>query len=238
LRSSLHDRPGRGPRTAGPLAILAAGLILALPFGCDRAGDQSPSRPRILPLRETFDWLRGQYQAGAYGALRLNIVPEQREPLIDLLLTVDRLMAANAAAQTVAARRFPSLDVRRYDLAPIREHLDLFAARVEWIGERTQGDTAEVTVQIARRLPLERLRFVRREGAWMYVPGPGDPQALAALAELTRTLQRLTTFISSAPLTSEGAADEFRLRLEPRLAELRTLGRSAASAPQADSRPA
>ena len=93
-------------RAAGTPILLATGcsLVWLSPSGCERS--EAPSDQPILSsvdgptsLRSTFDCLREWYVRGSYSVMRPYIDPTCRDDVIDLLIVVDELLAANAGAR-------------------------------------------------------------------------------------------------------------------------------------------
>ena len=174
-------------------------------------------------IRETYDCLRAWHSRGAYGAMRPYLEPETAEGLIDLLVAMDDLMAANAGAQAAIHRACPGMDPSRYDLSYLDQYMTFFSKNVEYIRERDKGDRAEVIVQVGGRMPLEELEFRRyREGRgpswWVYVPGSDMAQITPLIREVAAALKQITIVLSaSKQATPEQVGDEFEIRIRQRI---------------------
>ena len=74
-------------------------FVMAATIGC-RHGSGEGGGPSETPpdtVQATFQAMRDWYAQGAYARLRPHIDPAQRDNLIDLLVALDELLAANEA---------------------------------------------------------------------------------------------------------------------------------------------
>ncbi|HSW44086.1 MAG TPA: hypothetical protein VLM89_00775 [Phycisphaerae bacterium] len=203
-------------------------LLLAAVAGC-RDGEtvfqpvaDSCLKPPVT-VRQTYDCLRAWHGRGAYGAMRPYIDPSAVDSLIDLLVAVDELMAANASALSTVARACPGMDDSRLDLSYLERYMDLFSRDVEFIREQQKGDQATMTIQVADRLPLIELRFrraavARNDFRWVYTPGRAVPELTNLLRDITGGLNQFALVLSHAEgMTPESVQREFDLRVMTRL---------------------
>lgn len=160
-------------------------------------------------------------------AVAPHLDPAGRDGIIDLLVAVDELMFANAAALEAVKRASPGIDVSPYDLSFVQDNLELFSRDVDLVDIRENAEQAEVTVQISGRLPLVRLRFERHEGVWQYLPGPENPEIVRAIRELAKTVQQIEAVVSRSSLTARQIDREYKLRLGRRLKRLAALADTA-----------
>lgn len=204
------------PRLQGPLSA-ARFISLSLPLlsvlGCDRAGTGN----NAATVQETFETIRKCRQARSYAAMRPLLHPSGRDSAIDLLVAVDEMILADAAAAAAAKRASPDAGVPAQLAAQIENRLELFSRDVEFISADERGDVATVTAKIGNRLPLQQLHFTRNEGSWQYLPGETPAGLVAAVRQLTRALNQIELVLSTRQMSPQQVREEYRLRLVPRL---------------------
>jgi len=207
-----------------PIQLAAACILAWLSLsGCERGA--TSSEPPVsscvdepTSLHETFDCLREWYARGSYTAMRPYIDPTCRDDVIDLLIAVDELLAANAGALGAIREACPRIDLTLFDMSALQnEYLDLFSRDVRVIRLAESDGRGTVTVQIGPRLPLAHLRFQQRQGRWIYVPGETAPELVGRLRGIARAWDRLTLVVSARPHSAEEIMHEYRLRIQPKL---------------------
>ena len=209
-------------RTPIPLAAACTLAWLSL-SGCERddAASTQPVSPSVTEptsLRDTFDCLREWYARGSYKTMRAYIEPTCRDDVIDLLIVVDELLAANAGARQVIQEACPQIDLTLFDMSALQnEYLDLFSRDAQVIRLDESDGQGTVTVQIGNRLPLAHLRVRKRQGRWIYVPGETSPELVGRLRDIARAWDRLTLVVSARPHSPEEIMHEYRLRIQPKL---------------------
>ena len=206
------------------LAAYAGWLLLS--GACDRQATSpraasSASVAAPAGLVETYEQLRGDHARGAYQSMRPYIDPQHREDVIDLLVAVDELLAANTGAQEAIRRACPTVAAERFDLSMVADNLELFSRDARLIRAEEQGDRGTVTVQIADRVPLVHLRFERRQGRWIYLPGQWDAPIIPTVREVAGALNRIAVVVSSGPRAPEDIESEYRFRIGPKLRQVR-----------------
>ncbi len=205
--------------------VLASSLIF-LPVGCRRESNHEQagsSGASSLSVAETFAELRVLHERRAYGGIRAYMPADQGEPVIDLLMAVDRLLAGNEAALAAIRKACPSFPVERFDLSPITDRLGLFSRNLRLIEVKENGTQATVTVQNGERLPLEYLEFVRQADRWLYQPGPPGPRIVPHLSQMTDALNRLARSVAERPMSREEIENEYLLNVRPLLRRIREL---------------
>ncbi len=220
------------------IAVAAAG-----PLGCREPGDQAPFTETCpgppKDVRQTFDCLRAWHERGSYAAMRPYLDPDTSEDLVDLLVAMDELTAANAGAQAAIRRTCPETDPARYDLSYLQQYLAFFSKDVEYVREKDKGNEAVVFVQIGGRMPLQELQFRRhREGRspsrWVYVPGGQVGQLAPLIRDVAGALSQIALVLSSSKnVTPELVRSEFEVRIRQRILKKAGLvtSRPASSAP-------
>jgi len=138
--------------------------------------------------------------------------------VIDLLMVVDELLAANAGARQAIREACPQIDLAPFDMSALQnEYLDLFSRDVQVVRLDESDDQGTATVQLGSRLPLAHLHFQKQQGRWIYVPGETTPELVGRLREIARAWDRLTLVVSQRSHTPEEIMHEYRLRIQPKL---------------------
>ncbi|MBW7905015.1 MAG: hypothetical protein LC135_06805 [Phycisphaerae bacterium] len=207
-----------------PVVSLAVSMAAAL-SGC--GGGQpplaSPAAAGGLSPRQVLERLVELRQRADYRAMEALIVTARRHETIRTLAAVDDFLAADRDLGSYVRRHVSigaSLAIESADWAA---NLEIFSRYVEFRGETVEGDSAEVTFQVDRRLPLKVARLRRVEGVWQYDPGPGyQPELPAAFHKLARGLRQVLDDLRSGRLSAEECAarperlvEEVKLRLTP-----------------------
>lgn len=206
--------------------LLACCLLATV--GCERRkADPSAAAADLSSPRAVYDRLREWHAGHSYMSMMPWIHPAARDDLIEVLVAVDELMLANTSAQVAIAQSCPSIDPRPFDMSAISNFLDLFSRDAEFVGEKIEGETAVVTIQVARRLPLKHLRFERDQGRWVYHPGPLPDGLAASIRLLAKGLDRFATAIAAGTCSPDKVDSEFRYRVVARLDALRKLAAPA-----------
>ncbi len=186
----------------------------------------SPSAPPQRPgVREAVERLRQLHAQRRYEAMADHIVGGRAAAVVQTLVAMDRLLDANRALRARVAERIGPDIAAMIDLSYLGEHLELFSPQIRIVSEHIRGDEATVVFQVGQRVPLERARFVWRDGAWKYDPGPGyDPRLPKAFLEMARGLEKLADDVRSGRLDADRVrrdpqvlVDAMQRRLEPGL---------------------
>ncbi len=217
--------PSRAHHLRVQVLVLVSSMVF-LPAGCRRESDHGQAGSSGVPslsVAETFEQLRVLHEQRAYGGMRAYMPADQGEPVIDLLMAVDRLLAGNEAALAAIRKACPSFPVERYDLSPISDRLGLFSRNLRLVEVKENGEQATVTVQNGEQLPLQYLEFVRQGDHWLYQPGPPGPRIAPKLSEMTDALNRLARTVVEKPMNQEDIENEYRLNVRPLLRRIREL---------------
>jgi hypothetical protein len=231
------------PPVDGLVWITAAGLAAVGLAGCRDAGTsaESVAKPCVdspVTVHQTFDCLRAWHAAGAYQAMRPYLDPSACEEVLDLLVALDGLLAANAGAQDAVRRACPQADAARLDLSYLEQYMGLFSRGTTFLREIQKDDRTTVITQIGDRLPLEELQFRREHvrgqpGRWVYVPGRSVPGLVQLLREMTRALDQITLVMSDArDVAPEKVMDEYRIRVVAKLRRYANLLADASAGPR------
>jgi len=190
------------------------------------ASGRSPAVPAGPPLslRETYDRLREWHSTCSYEAMGPYIDATSRDEVVDLLVVMDELLAANAAARAAITRACPGIAAAAFDMSHMANALELFSRDVQLIRVDEEGNRGLITVQIARRLPLKYPAFERRAGHWVYVPGPLGRDFVTVIREMTGALNHLALVLLAGPRSDAEIEAEYRRRIGPKLEVLMTAG--------------
>jgi len=205
------------------LVALASFFVSFALCGCDRVNTSSAaplsadcSAPTTV--RETFDCLRQWYVRGSYLAMRPYIDPVFRDDVIDLLIAVDELLAANIGAREAIQKSCPQIDPAMFDMSSLQnEYLDLFSRDVQVVRMEESDGRGTVIVQIGNRMPLTHLIFQQQQERWVYVPGEMTTELAGRLREIAYAWNQLALVVSAKPHLADEVMHEFRLRVQPKL---------------------
>jgi hypothetical protein len=215
----LKARGHRGIRWT--LAALAASLPIsaALLGGCSGSSPAPQATARSSPPktpRDTYDYLRSCYGRRAFGAMEPYVDAERFEEVANLLVAMDELLAANAAAQQAVRAVCPS-SAGVFDLAALGDNLDLFSQGAEYVETEQKGEEAVVRVQIKGQMPLSEIRFLQRDGRWTYLPGESVGGLVPKIRAIAQALNHVRAMVLIGPKTPENIRQEYRLLVAPRL---------------------
>ncbi len=218
IEPGLRRRPCRVGFICG-LAIALCGSV----GGCDRLEPASGGAPvsadaSLDTLRGTFDALRDAYARAAYLRLWPMIEKGSREEVVGVLLALDELLAANAAALDAIESSCAECDPAAFDWgARLENNLGVFSKEVEYVGEQVGGERGAITIQVAGRLPLEQVTFARREGRWVYVPDASSSGLIPVLRDAAHGLDRIALVLRKRSVTPSEVVEEYAIRVSPKL---------------------
>ena len=174
-------------------------------------------------LHDTYDHLRDCCTRRAYWAMRPYIDPAHCEDVLDLLIAVDELLAANAGTQRAIRTACPTFPAERLDLSTLADNLDLFSRTVRFVSQQESGSTGMVRVRIGDRSELSDLPFENRHGYWVYMPGGSPADLLQVIRDMRVALDRITLTLGDQPKSPEQIGNEYRLRIGPKLKRISQL---------------
>jgi len=202
-------------------------LLLAVLFGVTACDESTPgSSPACLTtgeplsLPDTFHQLRACLAERSYRAMEPYIDQAGRDEVIELLIAMDELLAANDAALQATTQACPDMDVQPFDMASVADSLDLFSREVTYVSCEESGDRGAVTANVSGRLPLDRIEFVRKGDYWMYDPGPSQPTVTSTIREIALAMDRIVFVIANRTLSPDEIREEYRLRVAPQVRRL------------------
>ena len=229
--------------------LLNAALILLIPAGCRQesgtvpreataAPSGSPASPAVpspppeasLPsLSEPVapaDVVRRVNQLRRAGRLRemlQYVADDRRSPVLDLVQAVDELLLANRILQDRIKASGGEAIATLFDRSGVANVIDVFSYDVAVLREEVHGDSAAVTIQVGRRLPLSTVRLVRRGNAWLIDPGPPIPGLPDELRKLGKALRRVAQTVEQGPMTTEQIEKEMEFWQTPVLRRIEKL---------------
>lgn len=168
----------------------------------------------LTPI-ETVRRVQEYRASGQLSLLEPYLLAEQRAPIIELLQSMDQLIAAGAALQAAVEKHIGTASAEAFDRSGAADILGAFSKHVEILREEVNGETAKVTIQVAQRVPLESISLVRRDGHWVIreeQPIPGVAEALRGLARIDAALARE---LAKKKMTAAELHQELKLRRAP-----------------------
>lgn len=213
----------------GMLSCVLATVALGCRDDPPAASAQAP-QPRIAASpTDAFFAIREAYEAGQLGRVEPYLLPEHRVVLIDTLMAMRALRAANDRMYAAVERQFGRWTADVLDRSRLLDYFGLFAPEVSFICEEgpdpLDGNRVSVCIQVGDNLPLERIDFVCQAGRWYYDPGTPIPELSAVkmpevLNGLARGLDLVADRLERNELTREQLLSEFRTRLDPLIRKL------------------
>lgn len=145
---------------------------------------------------------------GRIEQLESFLIPQQREPVVELIQSVDRLIAANSVLQLAVTEHLGPASARALDRSNVANLIGVFSRDVEVITEEVSLDRAVVTIQVNRRVPLNEIVMVRDGNRWLIQTDPPIPGVAEDLRHLADALERMARLVSDSPMTLAQARRE------------------------------
>jgi len=204
-RSDLEPPPSSGVPAAGaPQPQVAAGQAALLPA-------------------EVVEQVHEHRISNRLGLIEPHLLPDQRAYVIELIQSIDQLLRANDVLKEAVTEHFGPASAEGFDRSQIVNAIGVFSHDVEVLDEVVEGDRASVTIQVAGRVPLEQVRFVRRDGRWMIQTDPPIPGVADEVRRLAKALVDTAGMLDKRTMTAVELKKELDLReaaIGRRLAEL------------------
>ena len=150
------------------------------------------------------------------------LLEDQKAQVFELLLAVDRFLAADKALRAAVSRSIGQASALGFDRSDVANMVGVFSRNITVVDERLEGERAIVTFQIADRVPLQEVQLVRREGRWMIQTDPPIPGVATHVGEMADVLneaaksladKRMSAAELRAEIDSRQAAVARRLRM-------------------------
>jgi hypothetical protein len=143
------------------------------------------------------------------------VAADRREAVIELVRAVDQLIVENQALQ----RQFQDAGCGAvgslFDRPGVANIAGVFSMDVRVVKEEIIGGSAVVTVQVGRRLPLERVHLELVRDRWVIQPDPPIPGLAEELRNLGTALRRVGQAVSRQKMTTEQIAREMEFWQKP-----------------------
>ena len=178
------------------MGVVGLGLLVAV-GGCGKQ-PSAASQPGESVLA-AYRRMRESCRTGQYRRLEAMIDPNERIGVVDTLMAVDALLRADRRREHLLTERYGEAVAELFSLQWLGNQLGPFSREVQVVSHRDDGETAVVMVQVADRLPLEAVRFTRRQGQWVYLPGPPPTGFVEALDGITAAIEQSTTVLRRDP---------------------------------------
>ncbi len=225
-------------------SLVGVGVVVCVVLsGCSRKGGPQESRAasdvtgvsHVPPTPgATVEYISKLRNEGRYVELRAFIERSQASGVVDFLLAMDELLAANDEVQAAIRDKAPAAPALTWDLGPLKNRQGLLSADVKVIDEQIEGPQAWVTIQVENTVPLEKIPLRRVDGRWVYWPESEVGELPEALRGLSRSLKRIASTIRRESLDEDGIAAEFRLCIQPRLRQIETVAAQLARGPASE----
>ncbi|MBN1491031.1 MAG: hypothetical protein JXA69_14045 [Phycisphaerae bacterium] len=207
------------------LYITIASLLTLVIAGCGRTDSTSrgsaATQPTLTPS-QTIQHMHDLRFARQYGGLLHHIDPSQASPVVDFLLAMDALLAANSEVQTALGRYAPDVPAADFDLSALQHNQGLFSPTINVVTESVEHPVASVTIQIAGRVPLETVPMRRIEDRWVYWPEGEVGTVPRHLHNVARAMRKVARAIEHGATSEEQVREQFRLRISPVLRTLQS----------------
>lgn len=179
--------------------------------------------PTVEPLspigQSPIEVVRALHEArwsGKHSAMQEHLVISQRNAVLDLVRAVDQLIAAENVLQDAVRKTVGEGSALRFhQRMQVANIIGPLSRDVEVVSELVEGTRAQVTFQVAGRVPLEQVKLVQEGGRWRVrtdEPIPGLADALRDLAGVTR---RFAGEIPRGQLDAAKIERELALRQAP-----------------------
>ena len=219
VRKRFFESPVRKRFLLGGATVIVS---LLLSGACNRATEQSPET-KVAPAGKSIssapaspiDTVRACHALRNSGQLRQAaemVVPERRDAVLDLLLSVDRLTIANRELERAVRERIGAATATVFSRPGVANIIGVFSRDVEVLSERIDSDRAEVTIQVDSRVPLQRVSLVRLGGVWLIETDPPVPGLSEEIQNLAAALADVARSVRNRPWTADELASEIKSR--------------------------
>lgn len=179
------------------------------------------NQPNASPV-EVMNLLHQHHLKRDYQAISPWLVAEDREKSLALLRALDLVLDANDALSRTAENRFHGPMTDTWTLAAMRNNIGPFSEKIQLVSQQFKGDSATVTFQAGRNIPLIHAQFVLVEGRWLYRPEPSPPALTTELRELARVLSDVRESVVGGA-SFESYLDSFFYRVLPQMIRVATV---------------
>jgi hypothetical protein len=154
---------------------------------------------------------------GRYAEMLELLTPENREEVRDLVLAVDQLIAAEMTLRRKLVKELGEGSATRFNQRDqVANILGPFSRDIRIVDEKISGDSAEVSLQVAARVPLETVKLVGGDGgAWrVKVDEPIDGLS-GEIRNLAKATDKVAAELERRHLSLEEVEKELNLRQAP-----------------------
>jgi hypothetical protein len=201
-------------------------LVVALVLPACRPPPQQPNPVILEEARrrtptETIHQLVAARDARRYDNVEARVVPDRAAAVVATLRAVDEFATANLALVEYVRNEHGVEAGATLDCSEWINRMDIFSRFIDVVTERIEGETAVVAFMANGQLPLQHARLARRDGVWLYDPGPGyDERLPAAFQRMAADTRSMLEDLKSGSIPREGLtraplklAEELRRRL-------------------------
>ena len=207
----------RGEREPGPRPAAAKPIPTV---GRPDAG--TPARDWATPS-EAVRRVNELRRAGRLSELGRYVTAERRAAVIELIRAVDQLVLDNRVLQQRIRASGAKARAALFDRSGVANIIGVFSTDIEIITEDLAGDSAVVTIQVADRLPLDRVHLELRDDRWVIQPDPPIAGLAAELRNLGKALRRVAEAVEARDMSLDQIGREMEFWQKPALARIRKL---------------
>ena len=136
---------------------------------------------------------------------------------------MDQLVLDNRVLQQRIRASGAKASAALFDRSGVANIIGVFSTDIEIITEDLAGDSAVVTIQVADRLPLDRVHLELRDDRWVIQPDPPIAGLAAELRNLGKALRRVAEAVEARDMSLDQIGREMEFWQKPALARIRKL---------------
>lgn len=154
--------------------------------------------------RDTLSALHAAAQARSYERIAALTLPERAAGLVETLRAVHAFVDEERRFRAVITEHFGRHFGQALALAHFADNLGALSAEARLLDEVIDGERARVTFIVAETPPAQSAALRRRDGVWLYDPGPGfDPAWPRTFAAMARVLRDMRGELASGRRSSQ-----------------------------------
>lgn len=199
------------------------------------AVDTGPAAGNPASPADTVRRVNALRRTGRLREMGRFIARDRRQAVLELVQAVDRLIVDNHVLQERFKAAGRGAVGTLFDRSKVANIIGVFSTDVEVIDEEISGDSAVVTVQVGRRLPLDRVSLRLGEDRWVIQPDAPIPGLADELRNLGTALRRVGDAVTREEMTVDRIAREMEFWQAPVMKRIARLVEQAQQARQNES---
>ena len=207
-----REQPASGPHsaTAEPLGPVA------------QQGSRTPTGDPLTPA-DTVRRVNQLRRAGRFQEMTNYVSQEHQTAVSELIHAVDQLILDNRVLQHCIRASGATASAALFDRSNVANIIGVFSNDITVIKEDVTGATAVVNIQVADRLPLDRVDLELQQDRWVIRPDPPIPGLAAELRNLGQALRRVAEAVETRNLAVDQIDREMEFWQRPVLTRIRKL---------------